>query len=366
MNENKNDKASRPLRLASSLSAQDELRYSRQIRFAPIGIAGQQQLINARVLVLGLGALGSASAEMLTRAGVGHLRIVDRDFVELSNLQRQSLYREADALEGTPKAIAAAKRLQSINSQLVIEPHVLDVTPKNILGLAASVDLIIDGTDHFDIRFLINDAAVHTKIPWVFGGCLGAEGQVMAVVPGVTACLRCLMSDGSPGTVATCDTQGILGPIVQVVAAVQVAEGLKILTGNMPDLYHGLQTFSLWEARSRQISTKALMDPQSKNHVPCPTCQLHQLEWLLGERFGGAIRLCGRNSVQFTPGEPRNVDLNSVASALADMGEVTISPYLLRLRTESHSITLFPDGRAIIEGTEDLVQAKALYVKYFG
>ena len=251
------------------LSEQDKLRYSRQIRFPHVGETGQAQLRDARVLLVGCGALGSTIADTLVRAGVGFLRIVDRDFLEISNLQRQVLFDENDVEQMLPKAVAAAQHLKRINSTAAIEPIVADVDAGNIEGFAKDVDLIMDGSDNFEIRFLINDVSVKHSIPWVYGGCLGADGQTMTILPGQTGCLNCLMLDGPPppGTTPTCDSFGILSPIINVIASIQSLEAIKILTKQYDAVSKKLQVFSLWDNQMRSIDLSQLRDT-----VDCPTC----------------------------------------------------------------------------------------------
>lgn len=338
-------------------------RYERQIRFAPLGLAGQQQLAHGRVLVVGLGALGSTSAELLARAGVGNLRVVDRDWLEWSNLQRQSLYCEADVREQLPKAIAAAQRLAEINSSIAIEPLVADVTPGNIRRLAEGIDLIVDATDNFETRFLLNDVSHEMGIPWIYGGCLGAEGQTMTIIPGESACLRCLMPDGppAPADLPTCDTAGIIGPIIHLIAAVQVAEALKLLSGNRAAASRQLQCFSLWDGRHRQIDLSRLREIGS-----CPACQQGAREWLNGTRSSQLAVLCGRNAVQIRPAEPQQLELAALADRLRAVGEVSLTRFFLKVQLESHRLTLFPDGRAIVEGTTEPAVAKRLYSQYVG
>lgn len=336
-------------------------RYSRQTRFRKIGVAGQARLAEGRVLILGMGALGSVTAEILTRAGVGSLRIVDRDYVDLSNLQRQSLYDEQDVRSGLPKVIAARNKLQMINSTISVEPVVCDVTPVTIASVCDEVDLVLDGSDNFEIRFLLNDYCVHRKLPWIYAGCLGSDGQCMVVQPGHTACLRCLMPDGPPTQVATCDSMGVLAPIIHVISAIQALEALKFLTGNFEELLKGLTAISMWEGRQRLIPTLPLFQSQQ-----CPACWQGQYDWLFGSRFSQTTRLCGRNSVQITPAETRLVNLAEWDCRSAVPGSVVRNEYLLRFRIENFQITLFADGRAIIEGTEDLSVARVVYARLFG
>ena len=255
-------------------------RYVRQMRYSPFGEEGQRKLSQGRALVCGCGALGSVLASMLARAGVGHLRIVDRDFLELNNLQRQVLFDEDDLAAGLPKAIAAEAKLRRINSQIHIEALVADVDPTNVLSLLEGVDVVLDGTDNFETRFLLNDACLKRQVPWVYGGCIGAEGQTMTIVPGLTPCLRCVLHDAPPpGTTPTCDTAGVLGPIVGVIASMQACEALKLLSGNRSAVNRTLTVVELWDNRLRQIQLDAL-----KNSGSCPACQAKEFPWLEGRR----------------------------------------------------------------------------------
>jgi adenylyltransferase/sulfurtransferase len=338
-------------------------RYDRQMRFASMGVDGQKKLRDARVLVIGLGALGSSSAETLTRAGVGFLRIVDRDFLELNNLQRQSLYTEADVAEGLPKAIVAAGRLNQINSNVKIEPVVADVTSSNVSMLCDSIHLIVDGTDNFETRFLINDAAIARGLPWVFGGCLGCDGQSLTIIPGKSACLRCLMPEGPPNAaqMPTCDTAGVLAPIISLIAAIQSLEAIKILSGNLSAVCDKLQVFSLWENRIRQVDVGQLRTTSN-----CLACVQKEFEWLAGRRGSQPVVLCGRNAVQLSPGGSGDVDLPTIAGRLKRLGPIQLNQFLLKFAVESFEMTLFLDGRAIVGGTQDPVVARRLYAQYFG
>lgn len=256
----------------------DLTRYARQAQFAPLGTEGQRRLSASSVLLCGCGALGSTIANTMVRAGVGRLRIVDRDFVELSNLQRQSLFDEADAEAGRPKAVAAAEKLHRINSAVAIEPIVANIEPGNIEQFFQDVDLILDGTDNFETRFLMNDAAVKLGRPWIFGGCVGAEGQTMTIVPGRTACLRCLMPDcPTPGSTPTCQSVGILAPIVGLIASIECVEAIKILSGHAESISRGLTTVDLWQNHLKQIDVSRLRDK-----TDCPTCKRGQFPWLAG------------------------------------------------------------------------------------
>ncbi|MDX1946553.1 MAG: ThiF family adenylyltransferase [Pirellulaceae bacterium] len=336
-------------------------RYARQMRFAPLGVAGQRKLLAARALVVGCGALGAVIANTLARAGVGKLRIVDRDFLELNNLQRQVLYDEDDVAAGLPKAIAARNRLVRINSQIEIDAEVADVDHTNIERLLAGVDCLVDGTDNFETRFLLNDAAVKLGIPWVYGGCLGAEGQSLTILPGETPCLRCLMPDPPPpGSTPTCDSAGILATIIGVIASLEASEALKILSGNRAAISRTWTVLDLWENTLRQIK---LADAKSAD---CPCCGRREFPWLSGERGSHTAVLCGRNAVQLSfPGrEP--ISLEAVAERLATVGQVTRNKYLVRATIGSHLVTIFPDGRAVIGGTEDIAEARSIYAKFVG
>ena len=337
-------------------------RYVRQMRYAPIGKAGQEKLLSSRALIVGCGALGSVLANTLARAGVGHLRIVDRDFLELNNLQRQVLYDEEDVAAGLPKAIAAQNRLKTINSQIEIEALVADVDPTNIGRLLDRVDCLVDGTDNFETRFLLNDAALKFNVPWVYGGCIGAEGQTLTILPGQTPCLRCIMPEPPPpGTTPTCDSAGILGTVIGVVASLQANEALKILSGHREAISRTWNVFDLWENQWRQIKLDSFSDRSS-----CPTCSGREFPWLEGNRGSHTAVLCGRNSVQLSfPGrEP--ISLDELAARLAAVGSVTKNRYLVRATIGKYLVTVFPDGRAVIGGTEDIAEAKTVYAKYVG
>ncbi|HZZ73600.1 MAG TPA: ThiF family adenylyltransferase [Pirellulales bacterium] len=337
-------------------------RYIRQMRYPPFGEAGQKRLQAGRALLVGCGALGSVLANTLARAGVGKLRIVDRDFLELNNLQRQVLYDEADVAAGLPKAIAAANKLRQINSEIEIEPLVADVTPANIEALCAGVDVICDGTDNFETRFLINDAALKWQIPWVYGGCIGAEGQALTILPGETACLRCLMSEAPPpGTTPTCDTAGILGPIINVIASIQACEALKILSGNRPAVSRKLTVIELWDNRIRQVSLDLV-----REQARCAETHQHELPWLTGQRGSHSAVLCGRNAVQLIHPRGAQLSLDDLAQKLAGLGAIQRNAFLLRFTAAPYVLTVFPDGRAIIGGTDDIAVAKTVYAKYIG
>ena len=337
-------------------------RYARQIRYAPIGQEGQRKLTAARVLVCGCGALGSVLANTMARAGVGHLRIVDRDFLELNNLQRQVLFDERDVEAGIPKAIAAQQRLAQINSSVHVEAIVADVDHANISHFVQDVDLILDGTDNFEIRYLLNDASIRYKRPWIYGGCIGAIGQTMSILPGKTPCFRCVHPEPPPaGTIDTCDSAGILGPIINVIASIQACEAIKILTGHHEAVSRLLQVVDLWENRVRQIKLDALLESST-----CPTCKHYEFPWLQGERGSHTAVLCGRNAVQLSFPEHAAVSLEALEEKLQGIGNVTRNKYLLRLQVDRFTINVFPDGRAIINGTEAIAEAKTLYARYVG
>jgi adenylyltransferase/sulfurtransferase len=337
-------------------------RYIRQVRYPGVGAEGQRRLLAARALVCGCGALGSVLANTLARAGVGRLRIVDRDFLELNNLQRQVLYDEQDVAAGLPKAVAAEAKLRTINSQIDIEAIVADVDHTTIGRLLQDVDVIVDGTDNFETRFLLNDAAVKFGIPWVYGGCVGAEGQTMTILPGETACLRCLLQDAPPpGSTATCDTAGILAPIVNVIASLQACEAIKILSGHREAVSRCLQVFELWDNRVRQVGLDSLRETGN-----CPTCRQGDFPWLEGRRGSHTAVLCGRNSVQLSYPDRHAVSLDALAQQLQGIGRVTRNRFLLRLEVDKFQITVFPDGRAIVAGTDDVTEARTVHARYIG
>lgn len=341
--------------------AYDFGRYVRQTRYPPFGEAGQRRLAQSRALVCGCGALGSTLSNLLVRAGVGSVRIVDRDFVEATNLPRQVLFDEDDAAQGLPKAMAAADKLRRVASHVEIEPVVADVDHTNVERLCQGVDVIVDGTDNFQTRFLLNDASVRLGIPWVYGGCLGAEGQTMTVMPGETACLRCLMREcPPPGTTPTCDTAGVLGPIVGVIASIEAVEAMKVLSGHPEAVSRSLTVVELWDARVRQVDLSALRD-----QVDCPACKRGELPWLAGHEGGQTAVLCGRNAVQLTH-TGVSVPLEELARRLESVGQVTRNPFLVRLKVDEYELTVFPDGRAIVGGTADVAAARTLYAKYVG
>jgi molybdopterin/thiamine biosynthesis adenylyltransferase len=335
-------------------------RYSRQSRFWAIGEGGQERLGAARVLVVGCGALGSAALDLLARAGVGLLTVVDRDVVELSNLQRQLLFDEADAQAGTPKAVAAARAVHRINSEVEVRPIVADVTPANVEALVAAAGAVLDGTDNLETRYLLNDACVKAGVPWVYGGAIGSTGMSMTVVPGETACFRCVFPDHRPGrALATCDTAGVLGPSVVAVAGFQTAEILKLVVRDREHVNRGLTAFDLWTNELQRVE-------RVQRQPGCPCCAERRFEYLEARSTSQTTSLCGRNAVQVSPGRPVALDLGQLGRRLAVAGAVTSTEHLVRLRVGEHELTVFGDGRAIVKGTSDVAQARSLYARYVG
>ena len=338
----------------------DRDRYSRQSAFWGIGQAGQERIRAGKVLVVGCGALGSAAVDLLARAGVGRLVIVDRDFVELSNLQRQLLFDESDAATGQPKAVAAAAAVRRINSEVDVEPVIGDVTPTNVEQLVQRADVVLDGTDNFETRYLVNDACVKAGIPWVYGGGIGATGMSMTIVPGETACFRCAFPRSRPaGALATCDTAGVLGPIVVTVAAIEAAEVMKLLVGDRAHLNRGLLAIDLWT--HQQERSEAVPRQPS-----CPCCVERRFEYLDARATSRTVSLCGRNAVQVTPAQGIRIDLADLGRRLAPAGSVTCNEYLVRFVSGAHEVTVFPDGRAIIKGTTEPAVARSIYARYVG
>lgn len=339
-------------------------RYSRQWRFPPLGEEGQRRLMASRVTICGCGALGTVLANHLVRAGVGAIRVVDRDFIEIHNLQRQILFDEQDVVDNLPKAEAAARKLRRINSTVSIEPVVTDIDHTNILNLVADADLILDGTDNFETRYLINDAAVKLGKPWVFGGVIGSEGQSMTILPGLTPCLRCVIeSSPPPGMTPTCETAGVLGPAVAVVASFEAVEALKILSGKLDAVNRDLITVDLWDWAFRRLKIASLL-----GKVDCPCCQRRTFEWLDGKLGSHTSSLCGRNAVQVAVRREEPLIFPELALRLAPSatGEVRHNAFMLRFTAEGHEFTVFPDGRAIIKGTNEIARARSLYARYLG
>jgi len=337
-------------------------RYSRQVRFPALGESGQRKLMASKVTICGCGALGTVLANHLVRAGVGHVRIVDRDFIETHNLQRQILFDEQDVADNLPKAEAAARKLRLINGQVTIEPVVTDIDHTNILDLVADADLILDGTDNFETRYLINDAAVKLNKPWVFGGVIGSEGQTMTIRPGLTPCIRCLIQDNPPpGLTPTCETAGVLGPAVSVIASFEAVEAIKLLTGAFGALNTELFVVDIWDWTFRRLKVQGLL-----GKVDCPCCRHRNFEWLEGSLGSHTTTLCGRNAVQIATRRFDQLNFPEMASRLASVGEVRHNAFMLRFAAEGHEFTVFPDGRAIIKGTNDIAKARTLYAQFVG
>lgn len=334
-----------------------EERYSRQVLFPPIGHEGQLHLAESRVAMVGCGATGSALASLLARSGVGTLRLVDRDYVEPSNLQRQTLFDETDAADSVPKAIAAARNIARFNSNVVAEPHASDLVPENIDRLLGDIQLILDGTDNFETRYLINDYAVKNSLPWIYLGAVGSRASTMNIVPGETACLACIFPEPPAGAVETCDTAGILNSAVNFAASMAATEALKLLVGSRQELRRTLVSYDLWSNQWAEISTA--------RPVPhCRTCGERKFPHLAGTARPH-ITLCGRNSVQIHEHE-RPLDLRDLARRLEAHGNVRSSDFVLKFWKEPYEMTLFPDGRAIIKGTSDTALARSLYARYIG
>lgn len=335
-------------------------RYSRQTLFQAIGKNGQENLINSRVLLVGCGALGASHAEILARAGIGFLRIVDRDFVEFSNLQRQTLYSESDAKERLPKAIAAKNRLAEINSEIEVEAIVADVNHSNIESFVKDVDLILDGTDNFQIRYLLNDACVKHNKTWIYGAAVSSYGTTMTIFPNETPCLRCIFEEmPSAGSAPTCDTAGVIQPIITSISAIQTTEALKILTGNFDKLHKSLIQIDVWQNDWRKIKL-------GKLNADCETCAKRNFEFLEAENADFFTALCGRDAVQIQPPNASEINLTKLAEKLKNSGEIKLNKYLLRLTIEDYELTVFKDARAIIRGTDDISTARNIYAKYIG
>ena len=335
-----------------------ENRYARQQILPEIGVEGQQRLADSSVLILGYGALGCVHGELLARAGVGRIRIVDRDLVEFTNLQRQIAFDEQDANSQTPKAEAAARRLRAINSSIVIEADAIDVTPRNIEAFIRDVDVVLDATDNFETRYLLNDACVKFDKPWIYGGVIGTEGVTMAILPGAGPCLRCLMPDPpTAGSFPTCDTSGVLNAAVAIIASWQAAAALRLLVGSMPPQQR-LVSIDCWNGLFNSFAVN--------KEDGCPCCGLRNFEFLEAKRTAWTTVLCGRNAVQVTPPDAVNLDFTVLTERLQQAGRVLRSGLLLRFQTAEAEMAIFPDGRAIIMGTTDEAKARSFYAKYLG
>ena len=334
-------------------------RYSRQILYRGIGAEGQNRLAAARVAIVGCGATGSALASLLARAGVGTLRIIDRDYVEPSNLQRQSLFDEKDAAESLPKAVAAARKISAFNSEIIVEPRVADLVPRNIEVLLEGMDVILDGTDNFETRYLLNDYAVKMSLPWIYAAAVGSYGVTLNVLPGKTACLACIFPDTPKGMVETCETSGILNTAVNLIASVAATEAVKMLLGGeaLERLRQTLWSFDVWKNEVAEIAA-------GKPRADCRVCGKRDFVYLAGEGRPH-ITMCGRNSVQIHE-RSRPIDFAEMQRRLEAHGVVRCNEFVLKFWQEPFEMTLFPDGRAIIKGTTDTGVARSLYARYVG
>lgn len=335
-------------------------RYSRQILFNEIGREGQEKLLASRVLIVGCGALGASHCEMLARAGVGKLRIVDRDFVEFTNLQRQTLFKENDAAERLPKAIAAKTRIAEINSEIEVEAIVADVNNSNVESFIKDCDLVLDGTDNFQVRYLLNDACVKNNVTWIYGAAVSSYGTTMTVIPGETPCLRCIFEEmPDAGSSPTCDTAGVIMPIIASISSVQVTEAIKLLVGKRDERHGSLMQIDVWANDWRKIKLAA---PQPD----CPTCGKRNFEFLDAESQEFAAVLCGRNAVQIAPPKSVQIDLAELSEKLSALGDVKLNEFLLRFTSDGNEVTVFADGRAIVKGTDDVSVARSFYSRFVG
>lgn len=356
------------------MTPEQKEKYSRQILFAPFGPEAQERLLGASAVLVGCGALGTAQASLLARAGVGRLRIIDRDFVEPSNLQRQTLFEESDARDALPKAVAAERRLRAINSDVQVEGLVADLTPRNAEEMLRDFPVILDGTDNFETRFLLNDAAIHFGVPWIYGAVVASYGLTLTVLPGETACLACLFESaegpgaaggGPGGSEETCDTAGVLGAAVGVIASIQAAEAMKLLAGLRDALHGRLISFDVWSGRSQSVRVA--------RNANCRACVRREFKYLEGEAQPH-VTLCGRDSVQIHE-RSRKLDLQELARRVAaTVTHVRSNDFLLQFHVASaaagngagYDVTVFSDGRAVFKGTKDPAVARSLYARYVG
>jgi adenylyltransferase/sulfurtransferase len=348
----------------SKLTDPSLTRYSRQILYGNIGLDGQRRLAASRAVLIGCGALGTVLANTLVRAGLGHLRICDRDYIERDNLQRQVLFDEADIAANLPKAHAAAMKLGRINSDVTVEPAVVDVNSGNIERLADGAELILDGTDNFETRFLINDLAVKTERPWIYGAVIGATGLCMTIIPHETPCLRCVFENSPPPELnPTCDTAGVIGPAVNIVASLQAVEAIKILSGRGSQINRHLVSVDVWSGRLANLNVQSAYETGN-----CPCCKRGEFPYLTGERTSVTATLCGRDAVQVLPPSPGLIDFSAIALKLEPVAQGSIShnQFMLKAHIDGYELTLFDDGRAIIQGTDAPDKARSLYAKYFG
>ncbi|MDW7738531.1 MAG: ThiF family adenylyltransferase [Bacillota bacterium] len=339
------------------MNTQVNKRYAKQILFRPISKKGQTAIAASKVTIIGLGALGTVSSNQLCRAGVGHLKLVDRDFVEYSNLQRQILFDEKDASKVLPKAIAAAEKLSAANSEIVIEPLVADLSPGNAEKIIAESSLVVDGTDNLETRLLINDVCVKNNIPWIYGAVLGSVGMTMSIVPDNTPCLRCHIEHlPTPGSIPSCDTEGVLSMATGTVASIQSAEALRLLVGLEPT--QGMLYIDIWDRDFETIHVEKRKE--------CPTCGKKVFDFLNGESYSWTTVLCGRNAVQIMPPAEKKIDLKRLSERLEAIGKIAYNGYLLTLQVENKEIVLFPNGRAIIHGTDNEAEARTIFARYIG
>ena len=333
-------------------------RYSRQAIFNGIGIAGQEKIGKSRVAVIGVGALGTVIANNLARAGVGYIRLIDRDFVELSNLQRQTLFNEEDVRDNLPKAVAAVKHLKNVNSDIVLEEVISDFNPSNAEMLLGDIDLVMDGTDNYESRLLLNDVCLKNNIPWIHGAVLGSYGLTTNIIPGKTACYQCFMPEiPKMGTSGTCSSVGVLNMITGIISCYASAEALKILVDS-PDIRKSTLFIDVWDNSFNSIELP--MNPA------CPACHKQEYHYLYNHKSTYTTVLCGQNAVQIVPGQVRKIDFADIVKRLSHLGEFQYNSFILRLKIGKVEMTLFTDGRAIIKNIENENKAKALYAEYFG
>jgi len=339
-------------------------RYSRQILFSSVGEEGQKKLLDSYIVIIGCGALGSIQANLLARAGVGRLLLVDRDFTEENNLQRQVLFNEEDVLLSTPKVIAAQKKLKAINSTIKVDSLITDVTDKNIKQIIKGADLVLDGLDNFKTRFLINDACLEQNIPWIYGGCVGSQGLSMTILPGVSPCLRCVFESAPPPELSpSCNTARILSTAVNMIASIQVTEAIKLLIGDKAKLHEGLVSLDAWDNTFKVLNFSKYGEDEK-----CELCRTQKKEVLKTDEKDSivATSLCGRNAVQVMRPDKRELQFDALAEKLKSLCEVSHNDYIFYFAVEDYEVSVFKDGRAIIKGTEDLAVAKNIYSQYVG
>lgn len=335
-------------------------RYFKQALLKEIGEKGQERISNSSVLIAGCGALGTVIANSMVRAGVGHIRIIDRDFIELDNLPRQVLFDEEDIKKGLPKAVAAAEKLRLVNSEIEIKPVVTDLNAGNIVELMKDVDLVLDGTDNFETRFLINDACVKLGIPWIYGGVVSTNGMSYTIIPGKTACFKCFIGDiPKSGSLPTCDTVGVLGMVVSIIASIESIEAVKLLIGDYDSLIKKLIYVDAW------YGTRKLINIQKEDRS-CSVCDEKKFDFLEQNKGTRTAILCGQDAVQISPPKAGLLSLENLAGRLSSVGNVNYNKYMLKFKVEPYEFTIFPDGRAIIKGTDDETLAKTLLSKYIG